>query len=199
MNGCNNDKINDKYLELIPLFKYQKKPVVYIDDLYLKYPQGGEAGWYALVLSEGNFAYWNMEEGKWRFIGIGGAFQNFYSGTQMLTSVSAIVPMGTTTVSISASETLSLIHPERLKPGYVMSIRVRNTSDTLIFVTLPDSGEYEVDKWYQAAVYPGMVTEFIIRCFAPGKYAVTYIINKKSEIVPSPGSATYDAGRNVLS
>ncbi|GAB6119230.1 hypothetical protein [Dysgonomonas termitidis] len=196
-NGC-GDSIPPYDFNKIPLLRYQKKPVVYIDDLYIKYPQGGEAGWYALVLSEGNFAYWNMEEDKWRFTGAGGAYVNFYTDTQILTSVSGIIPMGTTTVSISASETLSLVRLEKLKPGYVMSIRVRNTSQTLVFVTLPTSEEYEVDKWYQAAIYPGMVTEFIIRCFAPGKYAITYIIHKKSEIVPSPGSAVYDAGGNVI-
>jgi hypothetical protein len=202
MNRCQQDECRDSIppygFDKIPLLRYQKKPVVYIDDLYLKYPQGGEVGWYALVLSEGNFAYWNMEEDKWRFIGVGGAFVNFYTGTQVLTSVSGIIPMGTTTVSISISETLSLARLEKLRPGYVMSIRVRNTSETLVFVTLPVSEEYEVDKWHQAAIYPGMVTEFTIRCFAPGKYAVTYIINKKSEIMLLPGSATYDAGGNVI-
>ncbi|MDR1883074.1 MAG: hypothetical protein LBR26_09900 [Prevotella sp.] len=122
----------------------------------------------------------------------------FNLGCQTVDTVSGIIPMGTTTATISAGEALSFAETERFKPGYVASIRVRNTSAGIVFVTLPQTAEYEVDKWYQAAVYPGMVTEIIVRCIAPGKYAITYIVNKKSEVVLSPPAATFDAAGNTM-
>lgn len=58
-------------LNRIPLLRYQKDPVLHIEDLYIKYPQGGGLGWYAFVLSDKTFAYWDIEIKSWEFVSSG--------------------------------------------------------------------------------------------------------------------------------
>jgi hypothetical protein len=125
-------------------------------------------------------------------------YVDFMRSAQTLSTVTGIPAMGTTTANISASATLSIANPALIKPGYVMSVRVRNTSGALIYVTLPVTSTYEVDKWYIAAVYPGMVTEIFFRGIGNGKIAVTYQANKKSEALVSPNSVTYNAAGTIL-
>jgi hypothetical protein len=125
-------------------------------------------------------------------------YVDFMRGAQTISTVSGIQAMGTTTATITASAALSIANPARIKPGYVMSVRVRNMSGALIYVTLPTSVGWEVDKWYQAAVYPGKVTEIIFRGIANGLVAITYMVNKNSESVLSPNNAVFDAAGNIL-
>ena len=44
----------DKY----PLLKYLKEPVSEVGDLYNRYPDGGERGWFALVEASKTFFHW---------------------------------------------------------------------------------------------------------------------------------------------
>lgn len=52
-------------LEKLPLLQYLKEPVNTISDLYNRYPDGGEYGWYAFVYSENTFYYFNKERKDW--------------------------------------------------------------------------------------------------------------------------------------
>jgi hypothetical protein len=56
-------KIED--LSKIPVLRLQQEPVATVDDLYLKYPDGGEYGWYAFVNSKKMFYYWDVTLEKW--------------------------------------------------------------------------------------------------------------------------------------
>jgi hypothetical protein len=53
----------------IPLLKYQKEKVETIEELYLRYPNGGEDGWYAMVTDLNSFAYWEKDTEEWREMG----------------------------------------------------------------------------------------------------------------------------------
>ena len=53
----------------IPLLKYQKEKVETIEELYLRYPNGGEDGWYAMVTELNSFAYWEKDTEEWREMG----------------------------------------------------------------------------------------------------------------------------------
>ena len=53
-------------LDKIPLFKYLKEPVFYKQELYTKYPEGGERGWFAFVYSLKSFVYWDLELKDWK-------------------------------------------------------------------------------------------------------------------------------------
>jgi hypothetical protein len=125
-------------------------------------------------------------------------YVDFMRGAQTISTVSGIQAMGTTTATITASAALSIANPARIKPGYMMSVRVRNMSGALIYVTLPTTSGWEVDKWYKAAVYPGKVTEIMLRGIANGLVAITYMVNKNSESILSPNSVMFDAAGNIL-
>ncbi len=83
MFDCKNNSKNGlskEQAELVarmPMLRYLKEPVGKMSDLYARYPDGGEFGWFALVLSEKNIAYWDVEERKW--ILLGSDIKNFYA------------------------------------------------------------------------------------------------------------------------
>lgn len=52
----------DKY----PLLKYLKEPASEVGDLYNRYPDGGERGWFALVEASKTFFYWDRDALDWR-------------------------------------------------------------------------------------------------------------------------------------
>jgi len=52
-----------------PVLQYLKEPVNTINDLYARYPAGGEYGWFALVHSEKAFAFWDYVNLKWTILG----------------------------------------------------------------------------------------------------------------------------------
>lgn len=47
------------------VFRFLKSPVPHFQDLYIRYPRGGEAGWFAFVLDVGRFAYWDATSAEW--------------------------------------------------------------------------------------------------------------------------------------
>jgi len=55
-------------LRRIPLLQYIKKPVLLLEELYERYPLGGQPGWFAFVYNERAFAYWDMSENRWRMM-----------------------------------------------------------------------------------------------------------------------------------
>lgn len=57
-------------LNKIPVLRYQKDPVMVLNELYTRYPDGGEYGWYAFVMSEGTFAWWDIDTKRWKFISL---------------------------------------------------------------------------------------------------------------------------------
>lgn len=75
MAECTEDKTIGKdgaaLLNAIPILRYPKEPVVYIEDLYKKYPQGGEYGWYAFVMTAATFAYWDVHSKDWKLLSAG--------------------------------------------------------------------------------------------------------------------------------
>jgi hypothetical protein len=45
-----------------------KAPVLKIEDLDAQYPYGGQSGWFSLVVSAGQFAYWDAMTSKWCYV-----------------------------------------------------------------------------------------------------------------------------------
>ena len=52
-------------LQTLPLLRYQKEPANTLQELYARYPLGGEFGWYAVVQEIGSFAYWSISTQTW--------------------------------------------------------------------------------------------------------------------------------------
>ena len=52
----------------IPVLKYLKDPVVSLSELYSRYKEGGEYGWYAFVFIEKTFAWWNSDKERWELL-----------------------------------------------------------------------------------------------------------------------------------
>ena len=50
--------------------RYLKDPVSTISELYNRYPDGGEYGWFALCTDTNQFAVWNTETNKWKNSGL---------------------------------------------------------------------------------------------------------------------------------
>lgn len=50
----------------LPYLALQKEPALIMQELYIKYPDGGEFGWYAFVKEIGSFAYWDVESKSWK-------------------------------------------------------------------------------------------------------------------------------------
>ena len=48
--------------------RYLKDPVEKLNDLYVRYPDGGEYGWFALVVEKATFAWWNTAFRRWDLI-----------------------------------------------------------------------------------------------------------------------------------
>jgi hypothetical protein len=63
--------IDSSDLDKFPLLKYLKEPVSEVGDLYNRYPNGGERGWFAYVESSSTFFYWDRFVGDWRPIKAG--------------------------------------------------------------------------------------------------------------------------------
>ena len=55
-------------LDKLPLLQYYKAPVEKLYDLYQRYPDGGEFGWFAFVYDFKTFAYWNTDEKEWKLL-----------------------------------------------------------------------------------------------------------------------------------
>jgi hypothetical protein len=52
-------------LQGLPYLDNQKEPVMTMAELYVKYPDGGQFGWYAFVHEIGSFAYWSTTNEEW--------------------------------------------------------------------------------------------------------------------------------------
>ncbi|MDR0823895.1 MAG: tail fiber protein [Prevotella sp.] len=67
---CDKKAINNlaEGLKKIPVLRYLKDPVVHLEDLYIKYPQGGEYGWFSFVETKQMFAYWDIETKEWKYL-----------------------------------------------------------------------------------------------------------------------------------
>lgn len=58
----------ERYIELlgsIPVLQYLKRPVEDFDELYRRYPNGGELGWFLFVHEIQAYVYWNTEQEAW--------------------------------------------------------------------------------------------------------------------------------------
>jgi len=56
--------------EYIPALKYIKPPCEDIIELYQRYPDGGEKGWFAVCASLKTFVIWDIEQEKWEPINL---------------------------------------------------------------------------------------------------------------------------------
>lgn len=57
----------------VPVLRYLKAPVEFLNELYVRYPDGGEYGWFAFVTSKRTFAYWDNESRSWKLMGLSGS------------------------------------------------------------------------------------------------------------------------------
>ena len=60
--------VEEEYLRGFAVLSYLKPPVRAVAELYDRYPEGGEWGWFAFVTDKETFAYWNDRERSWRLI-----------------------------------------------------------------------------------------------------------------------------------
>ena len=60
--------VEEEYLRGFAVLSYLKPPVRAVAELYDRYPEGGEWGWFAFVTDKETFAYWNDRERCWRLI-----------------------------------------------------------------------------------------------------------------------------------
>ena len=54
----------------VGVLRYLKDPVATINELYARYPDGGEYGWFALCTDTNQFAVWNTETNEWKSSGL---------------------------------------------------------------------------------------------------------------------------------
>lgn len=76
-------------LRSIPLLKYLKYPAFLKEELYERYPSGGEFGWYAYVEELKGFACWSTELEDW-IVGTGTGGSVFDKHNTTLTGVTSI-------------------------------------------------------------------------------------------------------------
>lgn len=76
-------------LRNLPVLRYLKEPVDRINELYVRYPGGGETGWFAFVFDEERFAWWNHIAKRWQLMsgGGGGTTPSSDFGTGILKSI----------------------------------------------------------------------------------------------------------------
>lgn len=60
--------VEEEYLRGFAVLSYLKPPVRAVAELYDRYPEGGEWGWFAFVTDKGTFAYWDAKEKTWQLI-----------------------------------------------------------------------------------------------------------------------------------
>lgn len=60
--------VEEEYLRGFAVLSYLKPPVRAVAELYDRYPEGGEWGWFAFVTDKETFAYWDDRERGWRLI-----------------------------------------------------------------------------------------------------------------------------------
>lgn len=56
------------YAERVAVLRFLKEPVSKLSELYDRYPDGGEWGWFAFVVDKGAFAFWNVVEECWQLV-----------------------------------------------------------------------------------------------------------------------------------
>lgn len=60
--------VEEEYLRGFAVLSYLKPPVRAVAELYDRYPEGGEWGWFAFVTDKETFAYWSAEKRTWQLI-----------------------------------------------------------------------------------------------------------------------------------
>lgn len=71
MNNCGQDNKTDLHnikfsARILRMLRYLKEPVEVVSELYNRYPDGGEWGWFAIVTSLNTIAVWNVKDRKWQ-------------------------------------------------------------------------------------------------------------------------------------
>jgi hypothetical protein len=80
--GCGCDDRHElsgyvsEMIRRVPVLRYLKDPVRGVNDLYIRYPQGGEPGWFAFVFDSHTFAYWDQEKEKWALLSAATGFSS---------------------------------------------------------------------------------------------------------------------------
>ena len=64
----NSTQTIDPAISTIPVLRYLKDPVEILNELYIRYEDGGEYGWYAFVFSLKTFAWWNIDTELWELL-----------------------------------------------------------------------------------------------------------------------------------
>ena len=77
--NCRKPPCDAGCLQDIPLLRYLKNPASNLDKLYIRYPDGGEYGWFCLIPEKKAFAFWDKENKKWDYIagGAGGGTTDY--------------------------------------------------------------------------------------------------------------------------
>lgn len=96
MNDCQTPQVVEiPGLNKIPLLKYLKEPVAYREELYARYPSGGEWGWFAFVYSLKSFAYWEPQTEEWALLHLGSENVNLIRYMQVEQELHAMAPSDT--------------------------------------------------------------------------------------------------------
>lgn len=167
----------DETLASIPVLKYLKDPVDKLTDLYMRYPEGGEYGWYAFVFLKKTFAWWNESTEKWELIGS-------ESGNGNTNTVQAITLKSITTEPTTAPETGDIYY---------------NSTDKLLYEAEYVGGQNVWNKTYTAlagvfylfetSAYLWDGTNLVDPTKSGSKFTSDFIAN--------PAFGRYAAGQNV--
>ena len=79
-------------LDRIPILRYLKEPSIYKEELYDRYPGGGEYGWFAFVYSLKSFVYWEPATEEWALLNLGSENVNLIRYMQVEQELYAMGP-----------------------------------------------------------------------------------------------------------
>jgi hypothetical protein len=85
-------------LDRIPILKYLKEPAIYKEELYARYPSGGEYGWFAFVYSLKSFVYWDPDTQEWALLNLGSENVNLIRYMQIDQELYAMGPADIQTI-----------------------------------------------------------------------------------------------------
>lgn len=95
MNCCPEVKsIKIAGLDKIPLLYYLKEPAMSLSDVYKRYPNGGERGWFLFVEEAKTIAYWDTATNKWDYIGLKDAYELQEKLKEYIDAINSMFPDG---------------------------------------------------------------------------------------------------------
>lgn len=65
-----NHHHGSEQIQRMPVLQYVKEPAEKLYDLYLRYPDGGEYGWFTFIYELKTFAYWDTYKKEWSVLDV---------------------------------------------------------------------------------------------------------------------------------